>query len=128
MDLLLEKLESQDIPWGIVTNKPSLYAIPLLKDLALSERCKTLICPDHVSQTKPHPEPLFKACNELQCEPEKTLYVGDHRRDIDAGKGANMKTVAVRFGYLDPHDPIEAWEADFIADHTNDLIDYIFKN
>lgn len=127
MDTLLDTLEAHQIPWGIVTNKPSKYAIPLLEDLALDKRCQVLVCPDHVTHTKPHPEPMFKACQILSCEPRNTLYVGDHRRDIDAGKAANMETVAVRFGYLDPIDPIESWNADFIADHTNDLIHYIFK-
>ncbi|MFT5842860.1 MAG: 2-phosphoglycolate phosphatase, partial [Pseudohongiellaceae bacterium] len=61
LDDLLMQLEAQNIPWGIVTNKPEKYSVRLLEKLHLSSRCSVLICPDHVSQTKPHPEPIFLA-------------------------------------------------------------------
>ena len=59
MESLLQALESRDIPWGIVTNKPRIYSEPLLAGLQLTERCQVLVCPDDVSQTKPHPEPMY---------------------------------------------------------------------
>ena len=49
LDRLLSQLEEQNIPWGIVTNKPEKYSVRLLEKLALSSRCSVLICPDHVS-------------------------------------------------------------------------------
>src|SRR5690554_1485335 len=56
MDSLLANLEARGIPWGIVTNKPVRFAEPLVQALGLAQRCATLICPDHVSERKPHPE------------------------------------------------------------------------
>jgi HAD superfamily hydrolase (TIGR01509 family) len=100
MDALLMRLESMGIPWGIVTNKPSLYTTPLLKALQLEQRCKVAICPDMVTHTKPHPEPMLKAADALGCRPrQKCVYVGDHLRDIEAGKRASMITIAVSYGY-----------------------------
>ncbi len=52
---LIEKLESQEIPWGIVTNKPRWLSEALLDALNLTERCAVLVCPEDVSQTKPDP-------------------------------------------------------------------------
>lgn len=116
---LLATLEAQQIPWGIVTNKPSLYAIPLIRDLGLN--CGSLICPDHVAHPKPHPEPLFKAAAELKVTSEKCLYVGDHRRDIEAGQRAGMQTVAALYGYIEDDDDPALWRADYCINSLEEI-------
>ncbi|MFB1035645.1 MAG: HAD-IA family hydrolase [Sinobacterium sp.] len=122
MDTVLAHLDQQQIPWGIVTNKPRLYADKILTDLKLKSRSSTTICPDHVSKTKPHPEPMLLACKQINCLPENVIYVGDHRRDIEAGRNANMKTVAASYGYTDPQDPVPSWNADHIIDQPVELL------
>ena len=122
MSNVLEHLEQCQIPWGIVTNKPRKYAEPILAALQLHERCATLVCPDDVAKTKPDPEPMYLACKHIQCSPEHTLYLGDHRRDIDAGKNAAMKTLAVNYGYIGEDDPSTEWLADFYVDHADEII------
>lgn len=121
IDLFLKELELRSIPWGIVTNKPSRFTLPLLDKLNLSDRCSVTICPDDVRQRKPHPEPLFLACKRIECSPEKTIYVGDHARDIEAGRRAGMTTIAARYGYIDTPEQVLEWKADFIIDHGNEL-------
>ena len=124
MEDLLTALESRNIPWGIVTNKPRIYSVPLLAGLALNERCQVLVCPDDVSQAKPHPEPMYLACNTLSVSPEHTIYVGDHIRDIQAGNNAGMKTIAVGFGYIPSHENINDWQADYCVDTVAALIQH----
>jgi len=118
MDDLLGKLEANNIPWGIVTNKPAQYAEKLLQQLQLSERCGCLICPDHVSERKPHPEPIFAACQRLGCGTERTVYMGDHIRDIQAAKNADVIAVAAAYGYLSEDARVEEWYADFIVQES----------
>jgi 2-phosphoglycolate phosphatase len=125
MDTVLAHLEQQQIPWGIVTNKPSLYADKILTDLKLNSRSSTTICPDHVSKTKPDPEPMLLACKQINCAPENVIYVGDHRRDIEAGRNANMKTVAANYGYIDPNDSAQNWNADYTIGQPVELLDII---
>ena len=115
LDSLLQKLEQARIPWGIVTNKPELYTVALLNELALSERCSVLVCPDHVKNRKPHPEPILLACEKLHCDIEKTVYIGDHQRDIQAAKNADVIAIAAGYGYLNAESKIEEWYADFIV-------------
>ena len=122
MDKVLQFCESNAIPWGVVTNKPSVYAVPLLRALQLDRRCASLVCPDHVQNRKPDPEPLFLACSQIGCAPEATLYVGDHRRDIEAGHNAGMQTIACAYGYVHPDDPCENWGADYVARNPVDII------
>lgn len=113
----LELLELHDVPWGVVTNKPSRYTIPLLKGLKLDQRCAVAVCPDHVENKKPHPEPLLTACEWISVPPSQTLYVGDHARDIEAGRAAGNTTIAAAWGYLSPGENVSDWQADFIL-HT----------
>ena len=115
LDSLLQKLEQARIPWGIVTNKPELYTVALLNELALSERCSVLVCPDHVKNRKPHPDPILLACEKLHCDIEKTVYIGDHQRDIQAAKNADVIAIAAGYGYLNAESKIEEWYADFIV-------------
>ena len=125
LDGLLAKLERQQIPWGIVTNKPEKYTSLLLDKLNLRSRCGTLVCPDHVSQRKPHPEPILLACRQLGVGTERTVYIGDHRRDIEAAKNADVIAIAAAYGYLARDTKIEEWMADFIlnsADQTEALL------
>lgn len=122
---VLDWLDSHNIAWGIVTNKPSLYAEPLLRDLNLSERCRSLVCPDHVKQRKPHAEPILLACSQLGASADASVYVGDHRRDIEAGRNAGTRTVACAYGYIRDDDPAASWGADYAIDHPQALIDIL---
>ncbi len=121
MDELLAGLEARGTPWGIVTNKPSLYTTPLLAALALDQRCRVAICPDMVNHSKPHPEPMLKAAHALGVAPERCIYVGDHRRDIEAGRNAGMHTVAVGYGYILDGETALDWEADHTVDTVSEL-------
>ena len=125
IDLFLKQLEENSIPWGIVTNKPSRFTLPLLERLKLNNRCSVTVCPDDVTHSKPHPEPLFLACNKLNCSPERSLYVGDHERDIEAGRSAGMITIAARYGYIDTPERVDDWNADLIIDHGNKLTEWL---
>lgn len=113
---LLDWLDQEQIPWGVVTNKPERFTLPLLEQLQLKTRCAAIVCPDHVSERKPHPEPLFLACRHIGCQPADTVYIGDHGRDIEAGINAGMTTVAALYGYLEA----DAHPADWHASHQVD--------
>lgn len=128
LDTMLENIEALDnIPWGIVTNKPRYLAELLLEKLDLSHRCAVLVCPDDVTNTKPDPEPLFLACKQLDVEPSRCVYVGDHIRDIEAGKRADMITVLASYGYIPPEDKedLAAWGADFIINSPAQMQDFV---
>ena len=127
LDHLLQRLQSANIPWGVVTNKPSRYSEPLLSQLGLRKACGSLICPDHVKERKPDPEGLLLACQELQVEPSKVLYVGDHQRDIEAGIRAGMQTAVALFGYLADDDDPKAWQANFYVENSHALEAIIFN-
>ncbi|MBI2308516.1 MAG: phosphoglycolate phosphatase [Rhodocyclales bacterium] len=116
---LIEALEQRRLRWGIVTNKSQRFTLPLMQQLGYARRAACLISGDSSPRTKPHPQPMLLACAVAGCAPERTLYVGDDRRDIDAGRAAGMVTIAVRYGYLGDSGPIEDWGADHLVDHPD---------
>lgn len=123
MNTLLERLENQQIPWGIVTNKPRWLSEALLKALNLHERCAVLVCPEDVRHTKPDPEPMYLAAQLIAIQPQQCIYVGDHPRDIDAGRHAQMYTILAAYGYLPRQhkDDLGAWQADCIVHSVSEL-------
>ncbi len=125
MDTLLAAIESRHIPWGIVTNKPRFLTLPLLEQLGLDKRCSVLVCPEDVTATKPDPEALWLAAEKLACAPEACLYVGDHERDINAGRAAGMTTVTAMYGFIPPSSYPENWNADLNADSPGNILDWL---
>ena len=122
MDKVLEHLNEKQIPWGIVTNKPSRFTFPLIEKLGISPNCAVVVCPDDVTNTKPDPEPLKLAAFRLNLDASKCIYVGDHDRDIAAGKAANMLAVAAAYGYIEEGDSAENWKAEHIIHSPLELI------
>jgi N-acetyl-D-muramate 6-phosphate phosphatase len=125
---LLDTLETRGIAWGIVTNKRARYTNPLVAALGLSPRTPCVISGDTTAEAKPSPLPILHACAVLGCVPQRTLYVGDDRRDIIAGQAAGTLTAAVSYGYLGDSGPPHSWGADFIADHPANLASYLFRS
>lgn len=125
MEDVLSHLEAHQILWGIVTNKPRKFTVKLLDKINLDHRCAVTVCPDDVKKAKPDPESLIFAASKIQCSPTQTLYVGDHERDIIAGKAANMPTVAAKYGYIMCPEDAHSWQADQVIEHPSHLIQLI---
>ncbi|MCK4081129.1 MULTISPECIES: HAD family hydrolase [Acinetobacter] len=123
MYYLLDELEARGIPWGIVTNKPRGLSEALLAALNLTERCAVLVCPEDVTRTKPDPEPMYLAARQINLPAEQIIYVGDHPRDIEAGRNAGMYTILAAYGYLplSHKDDLTAWQADCIVNDISEL-------
>jgi len=122
---LLLELKQRGVAWGISTNKPRQYTEPLLQRLAIQPQPGSVVCPDDVSERKPHPESLYLNCRELGCAPHEAIYVGDHLRDIEAGRRAGMYTIAAAYGYIEPGDDPADWGADACVECSTELLSFI---
>jgi len=114
IDEALSVLESHDMHWGVVTNKPGWLASALLSALSLDGRCAALVAGDTLAQRKPQPEPILHACALARTQPQHSVYVGDDFRDMEAGRNAGTLTIAAGWGYLNGEDPY-VWGADAVA-------------
>ena len=125
MEKVLNTIEEQGMKWGIITNKPSFLTQPVVDALGLSDRTNCIVSGDTTTHSKPHPEPMLYACDIINTPSEQCLYIGDAKRDIDAGKSVNMQTIAVRYGYLGKYDIIEDWQSDQIIEHPHEILQWI---
>lgn len=112
---LVSSLGSHGVPWGIVTNKLARFAVPLMTLMSFTPSAEVVLTPDDVIRPKPDPESLLLACEKLQCSASDTIFIGDHRRDIDAGIAAGCQTIAASYGYLADGESAQDWGADAIA-------------
>jgi len=124
---LIDQLEANQLPWGIVTNKAERFALPLMQQLGYSSRAACIIGGDTTAHMKPHPAPLLEAAQRLGVPADACIYVGDDERDIQAGRAAGMATIAVRFGYLNGSDP-QTWGADALISTPDEIIKFIKIN
>lgn len=111
MDEVLASLEAMALPWGIVTNKPEFLTTPLIAALRLEHRAVCVVSGDTLEYSKPHPAPLLHACQVAGRAPSRSVYIGDARRDIEAGVNAGMRTLVALYGYLGADDRPETWGA-----------------
>ena len=114
----------QGVRWGVMTNKPKQYTDPLMAALELDTEACAIVSADEVPKAKPAPDGLLLACARAGVAPEHCWYVGDDKRDIDAGRAAGMKTIAAAWGYEGEH-ALNTWGADFTCAHPTDLLKLI---
>lgn len=125
---LLSAIEAENIPWGIVTNKPGWLTFPILEHLQIGTRSACVVNGDTLAKRKPHPDPLLHASRLIEIAPEKCVYVGDDPRDIYAGNAAGMYTCVANYGYIEPESDTRQWGADFTIDSPLALLHHIQLN
>lgn len=99
VESLLSVLKSNGIPWGVVTNKLEYLTLPIIEKAGWSSSVSAVICGDSVNHSKPHPEPVLRACQLIGSDPAQTLMVGDDQRDVEAGLQAGCPTALAMYGY-----------------------------
>lgn len=125
MSELLQALQSGGLRWGVVTNKPRRFTMPIMQALGIHDIAACIVSGDDAPRAKPHPDTLLLACEIAGLDPAACYYVGDAERDIQAGHAAGMRTVVARYGYLDEHDTPELWGAEALIDAPLDLLDQL---
>ncbi len=116
----LEKL--QGIKKVIISNKLTTLSVKTLISTGLINYFDFVAGNDFFPEQKPSPLPLLETIEKFQIKKENALIVGDSNIDIEAGKSAGIKTVAVTYGYRDKH---LLKDADFTIDKFQDLLKII---
>ena len=124
MSEVIAELARRSIAWGIVTNKAMRFTERLVPALGLQPGC--VVGGDSTPHLKPHPAPLLLAARKLGIPAESCVYVGDDLRDIQAGRAAGMRCVAVDYGYHGTENPgPPAWNADAVISHPSELLEHL---
>ena len=122
---LIDTLEQRGIKWGIVTNKPHRFTVPLMQALGMASRAACLISGDTCTHAKPHPEPMLKACEIIGISPAQCLYLGDDLRDMQAANAVGMRGIIANYGYVSADASVENWNAHGSINKPTELLDFI---
>jgi phosphoglycolate phosphatase len=121
---LLATLSMRGLAWGIVTNKSKRFTDPLVRQMPVLRGTAVVISGDTTAHAKPHPEPMFEASRRLKTEPQYCVYIGDDKRDIEAGQAAGMPSLAATWGYMGSHD-VSTWHADATLKEPDCVLDWL---
>ena len=95
----LQALRHAGLQLACLTNKPTSFALPLLRAKGLEGYFEQVFGGDSFDRKKPDPLPLLKTCEALQTAPARTLMVGDSSNDAQAARAAGCPVVLVTYGY-----------------------------
>jgi len=95
----LQALREAGLRLACLTNKPTAFAVPLLRAKGLEEYFEQVFGGDAFERKKPDPLPLLKTCEALGSRPARTLMLGDSSNDAQAARAAGCPVVLVSYGY-----------------------------
>lgn len=122
----LDKLKQAGFKLGIVTTKMRQTVDMGIKLTKIADKFETIVTLDDVTHAKPHPEPVVRAMNELDANPEETIMVGDNTHDIEAGKNAGTKTAGVAWT-VKGRQVLDDLEPDYMLEHMSDILKIVME-
>jgi phosphoglycolate phosphatase len=99
-----EALRAAGLATAICSTKRRGQIERILARHRLADRFDAIVGGEDVARHKPAPDALLLALERLGVEPERALYVGDHRVDAEAASHAGVDFVAVLSGPSPPED------------------------
>ncbi len=117
----LDALRERGLPLALVTNKPHAFIAPLLEGLGLADHFALCLGGDSLPEKKPDPAPLLHVADHFSLAPEACLMVGDSRHDIEAGRAAGFRTLAVPYGY-NHGEPVRESGPDGVVESLAELV------
>ena len=95
---LLKDLKTEKYVLAIASNRPTRFTHIILKHLRMQQFFDYVLCGDKVPHPKPAADILEQILKKFSLLPGETLYVGDMTVDVETGKKAGVRTVAVVTG------------------------------
>jgi phosphoglycolate phosphatase len=114
----LARLRDRGLKLACLTNKPTAFALPLLRLKGLDGFFSVVFGGDAFERKKPDPLPLLKTCEALGTAPQHTLMIGDSSNDARAARAAGCPVVLVSYGY-NHGEPVAAVDTDGVVDRID---------
>jgi len=112
---------------AVVTNKPAQFIEPIINGLGLNGLFELFVGGDSLAERKPHPLPIYHACQQLAVNIEQSLMIGDSKNDILAAKAAKMESVGFTYGYNYGED-IAIYQPEWRLEHFSALLPLLAKD
>lgn len=99
---ILTYLKQQGYLLAVASNRPKVYSLIVMEHLTILPFFDCVFCGDEMKRPKPDPEILWRILDALQVKKDEAVFAGDMAVDIETGKAAGIRTVAVTTGSCSP--------------------------
>lgn len=113
---MLEKLRSNNLVLGMITNGKGQFQLDNIRALGIKKYFETILVSEWEGIKKPDPQIFKRALEQLNVSPNESIFVGDHpKNDVKAAQNVGMKGIWKKdFQWNNV-------EADFIVDDLAEL-------
>lgn len=125
----IEVLHSRGIKLAVLSNKPDPLTQEIIKTFFPESMFELVRGLSEGDKAKPDATLLLQMCERMDAEPRECIFVGDSEVDVETARNANMKSVAVDWGFRSV-EKLEEAGADIILEDTADIasLPEIFDN
>lgn len=109
---------------AVASNKREVLSKKVLDGLGMSGFFDVIFGSDSVPEIKPSPVPILELMRRFGASGEETVLIGDSNYDIEAGKAAGTRIIAVTYGFR-KRDVLN--DADYIIDRFDELLTVIHE-
>ncbi len=117
---LLASLKKEGFKLAIASSKPKLYIEQLLEKFSISKYFDAVCGVDFKVDCEPKQSIVSRCLEELECEAEDALVVGDRSYDIEGAAACSVDSAGVLWGYGTKFEFIESG-ATYIAEKLGDI-------
>ena len=104
----IAELHRRGFRLAVASTKSRREIIRVLEHLGLARYFEAFCGSDEVAEAKPAPDCLLRVMQATGLKPEHTLYFGDHVVDIQAGRAAGVRVIAIEGGPCSHEDRLAA--------------------
>ena len=115
---------SQIYPMAVVSARDARSTFRLLEKFNLKHFFQVVITSQTCTHTKPYPDPILFAAEQLDLPPESCVMIGDTIVDVIAGKAAGAQTASVLCGFGTIRE-LKRSGADLVLSSTTDLAEIL---
>ena len=120
---LIKELKDEGYKVIAYSNKPDSVLKPLMLE-KFGNLFDEVLGQVEGQAPKPNPEALLNMLDKIGISKEEAIYIGDSDVDVQTAKNANMKMIAVTWGFRD-REFLEKLNPEYIVDDTKELIEVI---
>lgn len=120
---LIKELKDEGYKVIAYSNKPDSVLKPLMLE-KFGNLFDEVLGQVEGQAPKPNPEALLNMLDKIGISKEEAIYIGDSDVDVQTAKNANMKMIAVTWGFRD-REFLEKLNPEYIVDDTKELKEVI---
>ena len=95
---VLRELRKEGYLLAVASNRPTKFSLIALRHLKIQKVFDFILCGDKARRPKPYPDILLQILARFKLRSDDALYVGDMTIDVQTGRRAKIRTIAVTTG------------------------------